>query len=55
MKSRIIFNLDISQMVLVNLFCNSFNVKNYELDQQHLDYAYSIVLKGSDEEDRDSE
>lgn len=49
------FNLDISQMVLVDLFCNSFEVKNYDHDQQHLEYAYSIVLKGSNEENQDTE
>lgn len=33
MKSRIIFNLDISQMIFVNLYCNSFSIQSYELEQ----------------------
>lgn len=55
MKSRIIFSLDISQMVVVNLCCNSISVKNFEKQEEDVEYAYSVELLGGDEQERDSE
>lgn len=51
MKARIIFNLDINQMVSIDLLCSSFNVHNYDLDEQSTQYAYSMELLSGDQEE----
>lgn len=42
-------------MVVVNLCCNSISVKNFEKQEEDVEYAYSVELLGGDEQERDSE